>query len=219
MKYTKTIITFGAMMSLSACLGSGSDDDYVTKADVEALATKAAAAVEPAEEELSGTATMTGVAILELGDTPLLAGDPVVGNMEVTADFEEGKITGAATNLAFYTVEGEGEEATIGQVDEYITGQLDLVGTISEDDFVGDLTGDLSYSESQTVEGVAVTVDLSGDVTTTVDGSFLSNDGDLVAAADIEGSVVLSGSVTALGKTTDIDEAYVEISGALVVSE
>ena len=216
MQRCKTLVSLGAIISLSACIGSG--DDTWTAEKWGALESRAAAALTPTEDP-SGIATMTGATAFTV-ESPILDGDTaVVGNMDVTADFDQSEITGAAKDLAFYTLEGD----AIGELTTPLSGQLDLDGTITGTDFTGDLDGTLSGS--YIFDGVDVTVDLAGAVDTNVSGEFLSDDNGLLAKADVSGDVEFTGTGTVLGITSDLEDLFDSedltgsISGGFVVTE
>ena len=215
-------------MSLSACIGSGNGEDPFdpwTTEEIKALNSRAAAAVEPTEA-LSGTATMSGVIALDV-ESAITDGDTLVlGDMDVTADFDQSEITGSATNLAFYThVYTHVGEIEVGEVTRRLTGQLDLDGTITDTNFLGDLDGNLSANYSVTAEGVEWDVNVAGAVDTEVVGEFLSGDAGLAVQAVVSGGVVFSGTQTAVGETFNIeeylspDELTESVTGGFYVTE
>lgn len=175
MKYHGFILAAGATLALAACGGSsgggGSADVSLPAqfADLEAVvaAGEAGNLAEAPANMLAGTASLSGgFGVGDLGDDQNLE---LLGDMSLSADFDQGRLTGSAENFALY--DQDSNEA----VDD-ISGSLTIAGNIAGATINADASGVLSDNEDHAVEMA-------------MDGSFYQYDGNLVAYGDTAGTI------------------------------
>ncbi len=132
----------------------------------------------------NGTATYNGSIFTNAGIDPA-----VVGDLEIIADFDNGLVSGTATNMNVLTLDTD-------QLDsQLLTGTLDLDGTITGASMAADLTGDLDG----VVQGQAATFTADYDV----NGEFLTFNPSGEAAIAIQGGVVGSTDIFVDGVLVD----------------
>ena len=196
MNMKNSVIALGLMTTLSACLGGGNDGGGIVSGDGSVNLDSARALSERAEmstdivdlEELPSTATMNGFLLVDLES---IENGVIMGNMEVTADFEEGGVTGTATNITEYKLLGncESAEDCDGEFIQQMPGQLLLAGVIDGAAFDGDLVGEVTGMAEQE-EGPDLPFD--ADISLEVDGMFTQEGDDLMALADLGGEATLA---------------------------
>lgn len=203
-----------SVTALAACSTSNTESVVFDSADALALSNRASAATDATEADLPSSATMSGYIVASIDDGE--ADEVFAGTMDVTADFETGDMSGTASDLASYELEGVcetiGDDCAATLLGEF-DGELALDATITGVEFAGDLTGTVTNDFEDDLRG---TLASSIDVDLEVDGAFGTDAGGLLAAANIEGSADQT--------LTDAEGAFVEeisydIDGAFLVAE
>ncbi|MBU2888875.1 hypothetical protein [Celeribacter halophilus] len=164
-----------ATLPLAACLGGGGDNDVDLPENFEELtdlydAAEAGELEEASEEMMSGTATLAGaIAFEDLGEE---GGEvfEAIGELALTADFDENTITGTADNFALYVSDTDELEGTL-------SGELTVDGDITGTTMEASLQGDL-------VEGGDSNV-----VDMTMEGTFYDANGDLAVTGEVYGYI------------------------------
>ena len=213
--FFKTTVALGAVATLAACGSSGGGGDGlasdISLREIQNLALRAEGASLAQESDLNGTAIMSGVFLAEVDvNTGNISENVIIGDMDVTANFNTGDVTGSATNLGLYDDNDSCETldgcvvTTTGTID----GALDLTATVSGSGFDGTLGGNVS--------GTLVEDDstFSGSVDLDVTGAFGIDDDGLLAEALVDGTADLS--VTDSSGTSD---ETLGIDGAFLVAE
>lgn len=176
--------------ALSACMGSGDGaTGAMTKAEANAAYADAAATANRINsgdlqlaQDPSGTATMTGAMAVDLPVDPGHVSRVAAGRLSMDVDFDNGSVTGKATNFGEYNNAGDKLDS--------VSGALDVAGSVANSQINANATGTLKDSES------------SGVVDTQLQGGVYDDNGTLLS----EGSV--SGTITADGKTSDLNGVY-----------
>lgn len=166
-----------ATLPLAACLGGGGDNDHDLPENFEEIADLYDAAedgeLEEASEDLmSGKATLAGAIVFEdlVGDDEEVF--EAIGELALTADFDDNKITGTADNFGLYVADSDQSE-----LESTLSGELAVDGDITGTTMEASLQGDL-------VEGGD-----SNSVDMTMYGTFYEYDGGLAVTGDVEGEI------------------------------
>lgn len=136
-------------------------------------------------EDLQGVAEMRGAMAVEFGD----GNDPstAIGTANATADFEEGTLSGTATEFGEYQLSDacEADVSACGDEEKLqdLGGTLEIDGDIQDVDFTYDATGQLTAVDPETGE------DVTGDFALNGNGSFGELDGAIVAEGEHAGTV------------------------------
>ncbi len=156
--------------TLSACMGSGNDDNPVdtgTGIGFAELGTLNQTLIDEitdagptplAEIPTMGGATYNGTLLLGLQDG---SEDGVIGQMEITANFVDKQLTGEASN--FYDLEGDATAGTLSF--ENVVYETTLTGLIT-----GDASGTVDFQAGEMDIAAVVVGNFSGDAATYVSG-------------------------------------------------
>lgn len=191
---------FVLLTILGACSGGGGDDGI--DADMVGSLTSRAAVADPVDPgDLPDEATMSGYFAMSV-DNAVVEG-PVLGDMDVTADFVTGDISGTASNLAAYESVGDcGPGASSCQLNmlQPLVGELAYTGTITGAEFDGNITGALTgdYQNGDT------TSQFSADVDLIVDGDFRSDDEGLLGVATAAGIATITAPLDGFGLVNEV---------------
>jgi len=186
------LITAGLMIAgLSACGGgstgggassAASFQDLFDQADAIADATNTLQYTDPTTLPTGGSATYTGVIVVDAADL-----DRAAGTLALTANFANNQITGSVSNVVT-----EAEDSLVGtlsitngsidraaDVESDFTFDADLTGTLTDDTFTYEvgatMAGDFVHTDYGTVEGpVDGTVTVSGQVSVITEGAFIA---------------------------------------------
>jgi hypothetical protein len=189
MKILKVAVALGLATSLSACLSDDVVDDGIDTAAALSLFERADLdnGVLADVDTLPSSATMTGVigAAITSDDFDLA----FLGDMTVEADFENGAMTGKATNIGLYSFEGECRSNADCEAiyQNALDGELVMSNSVLiGNEFTADLAGTLSGAYSDP-DGTGTMV---SDVTLSTDGAggFFRDSEGLFAQAGLTGS-------------------------------
>jgi|AntRauTorckE5430_2_1112549.scaffolds.fasta_scaffold06284_3 hypothetical protein len=229
MKFLSTLGLLGATATLSGCLGSDNilDNPEYNLVEAFALVDRFGSAAEVSPEDLPAEATMSGfVEVFSEEDNTDDSTFVVAGDMNMTADFSNSRITGGATNLAEYEVFGDCDSVSTCDAefqqsfggsleirsDEEDDGVEEAFGIIEGSSFRGWLDGSLTGSIEDEGAGSGTFV---ADVITDFNGSFRSDDQGLIAAADVDGSVTITPTIDGVEYESEVQS----VSGGFVVAE
>lgn len=222
MKYLALLSAVSAMAALGACGSSGGNNDDESGFDIaagDALAARAAVITQANPEDLPANATMSGFMVLDLSDDFGYT-TSVVGDMNMSADFEAARITGGASNLFQADIDNECSIPSECDIDfqQNLGGSLTIAssdgnfGTISGSTFNGFLDGEITGNLDDDEFGNGTFV---ADVVTDFEGVFGVDNQGVVASADIVGDVFIT--PTFGGTEGDVDTQSVD--GVFVVGE
>lgn len=178
MTYRGLILVAGAAFALTACGSSSSSSGGGSAgggslpaeyADLEGLvaAGEAGELTAASADMTTGTATLSGgFGVGDLGDDESME---LIGDMSLTADFDQGNLTGSADNFALY-------DQDTSETIEDITGSLAIAGTITGTDLSANASGVLSDDEDHPVD-------------MTMTGGFYDYGGNLVAYGENVGTI------------------------------
>ncbi|QPM90065.1 HupA family protein [Pseudooceanicola algae] len=162
-----SVVTLG----LAAC--SSSDDD-MSEVDLPAKYDYLEGFVAAVEDDslahadagmMTGTATLSGA--LEVSDVG--EGLAALGDLDLSADFTSGTLTGSVTDVGLYDEDTQ-------ELDTSLAGALNVAGTISGSGLAATAIGTLSDDEDHAL-------DLH------LDGSFYDYEGDLATYGDVTGTI------------------------------
>lgn len=168
-----------ASFALTACVSANGTDGsiasrYPTLTTLgEAIYTGDVIVSEASDAQLSGDATFSGAVAAVLDDTD---DTRAYGDLQLTANFSDGTISGKADNFDIYAYAPKGDEidGTYYYAQD-LAGSLDIDGTITNDTLTADMDGVLTDDEDYAIDA-------------TMNGTFADVDGSLVAVGTIEGS-------------------------------
>ncbi|MCF6443661.1 hypothetical protein [Nereida sp. MMG025] len=213
MTIQKTLVIGAMIVPLAACGGgsAGSGDarvDALAQGIVETgwngSVNDVANLVDVDPATLPTTADLTG----QVGVAVFNTETTVVGDVNATADFDNGALTGSVSNLAEFDDTNECDviqTCTVGLLQE-LTGTLDLDATISGTAFDGDISGTLGGSDA---DGGPASIQVDA-VIANGNGVFGTVDGDLTGIANVGGSVTIT---SGFGTETSA------IGGVLIIEE
>lgn len=168
-----------AVLPLAGCKSSvteetaakyGLDEAYALLTDLD-RATPISAA------ELPNSAQLNGFVFTSF----LNNDDAMLGDVNVTANFAGGTMTGKATNVRYYAANSSEPRATF-------QGSLDIDGVIVQTSFFVNIDGSLSAQVQENSTSYLVDVEVDADSL----GTFGKLDGGLVAVGDVDGSMLYS---------------------------